>query len=103
MLDPPGQDVPKWVTAWIFIQCDVPDEKGGVRLNCKNESYSKALKMRAAISFHYNENGRGSNHWHEQNDGTLAGNPWLSYTVSRYMISLQRRKVSTHFLNCLFA
>jgi len=49
MLDPPGQDVPKWVTAWIFIQCDVPDEKGGVCLDCKNESYSKALKMRAAI------------------------------------------------------
>jgi len=48
--------------------------------------------MRASISFHYNQVGRSGN-WTQMKDGSWSGNPSLSPYVSRYMLSLQRRKV----------
>ena len=52
--------------------------------------------MQAAISYHYaQQQGRGSEKWHQDSQGAWLGNPALSHTVSHYMISLQRRKV--HF------
>lgn len=93
-LDPPCEEVPSWICAWIFINCDIPDKSSGSRSYCQNKTFSQALKMRAAISFHYNETGRGSDHWRQNSDGSWIGNPSLSHSVSRYMLSLQRRKVS---------
>ena len=92
-LDHPSSDTPLYVSAWIYIECDIPDQQNGTRLQCGDKTYSQALKMRAAISFHYNELGRGSESWHQGRDGTWMGNPSLSKDVSRYMLSLQRRKV----------
>lgn len=64
-------------------------------MQCENATFSHALKMRAAISYHFaQEEGRGSEKWHQDHQGVWLGNPALSHTVSRYMISLQRRKVS---------
>ena len=92
-LDHPCQSVPLWISSWIFIECDIPDPKNNFRTYCKNKSFSHALKMRAAISFHYNEQGFGATPWHKTIDGAYAGNPSLSHEVSRYMVNLQRRKV----------
>jgi hypothetical protein len=92
-LDPACEHVPSWITAWIFTNCDVPDKQSGSRAYCLNKTFSQALKMRATISFHYNESGRGLDHWHQSMDRSWIGNPSLSLAVSRYMLSLQRRKV----------
>jgi hypothetical protein len=92
-LDDPTQEVPTYVCLWIFIECDIPDVTNATRCHCKDKTHSHALKMRAAVSFHYNELGRGATAWHEGRDGWI-GNPSLSQQVSHYMLSLQRRKVS---------
>jgi len=97
-LDDPTQDVPTYICLWIFIECDIPDVKNAIRCHCKDKTHSHALKMRAAVSFHYNELGRGANGWHQGRDGSWLGNPSLSQQVSRYMLSLQRRKVSNPLL-----
>ena len=50
--------------------------------------------MRAAVSYYYAQNkDRGTEKWHNAGGGNCSENPALSHTVSRYMISLQRRKV----------
>jgi hypothetical protein len=96
-LDEPSTDTPLYISAWIFVECDIPDPLNNIRMQCNDKTYSQALKMRAAVSFHYNELGRGSNSWHQGKDGSWMGNPSLSNKVSRYMLSLQRRKV------CIFS
>jgi hypothetical protein len=75
---------------WLFTECDIPSED---RSYCQNKSYSTALKMRAAVSWHYNEMGRGATPYSLHKDGTWIGNPSLCHQVSKYMLSLQRRKV----------
>jgi hypothetical protein len=98
-LDDPSIDTPLHISAWIFIECDIPDPLNKIRMQCNDKTYSQALKMRAAVSFHYNELGRGSDRWHQGKDGSWMGNPSLSNKVSRYMLSLQRRKVYTFHIN----
>lgn len=50
--------------------------------------------MRAAVSYFYAQNkDRGTEKWHNDENGNYSGNPALSHIVSRYMISLQKRKV----------
>jgi hypothetical protein len=67
-------------------------------MQCEGATFSCALKMRAAVSYHFaQEKGRGSEKWHQDHQGMWLGNPALSHTVSRYMISLQRRKVLSYF------
>ena len=89
-LNPPGADVPQWIAMWIFTECDIPSPD---RPFCLNKSYSTALKMRAAVSWHYNEMGRGATPFSMCKDGSWIGNPSLSHPVSKFMLSLQRRKV----------
>ena len=91
-LDTPTEDTPNLIAAWIFMKCDNADHQKRVRLACQGFSFSTALRMRAAVSFHYNQLGRSGN-WNQMTDGSWAGNPSLSSAVSRYMLSLQRRKV----------
>jgi hypothetical protein len=93
-LDIPGAEITQYMRNWIFLECDIPDPKNNKRMMCKNLTYSQALKMRAAISFHYNQLGRGSNSWEQGKDGNWFGNPSLSHDIRVYMLSLQRRKVS---------
>ena len=89
----PNESVPQYICTWIYMECDIPDEQNKLRMHCANKTYSHALKMRAAISFRYNEFGRGTDSWHQGKDREWMGNPSLSKDVSRYMLSLQRRKV----------
>lgn len=51
--------------------------------------------MRAAMTYAFGRiHGLGSMHWqHTSADGNSVGNPSVSEMVSRYMLSLRRRKV----------
>ena len=91
----PDEETPKVIAAWIFRKCEKKDPQNPMTLKCEGATFSHALKMRAAMSYHYaQDEGRGSDKWHQDSSGNWLGNPALSYTVSRYMISLQRRKVT---------
>ena len=91
-LDQPTQEVPNMIATWIYMKCDIPDTQKQKRMNCQGLTFSTALRMRASISFHYNQIGRAGN-WSQMVDGSWSGNPSLSSYVSWYMLSLQRRKV----------
>jgi hypothetical protein len=57
-------------------------------------SYSHAMKMRAAMTYGFGRlNSRGTRPWHITDAGKWEGNPSISDQVSRYMVSLRRRKV----------
>jgi len=101
-LDDPSCHIPVYICTWIYLECDIPDPQNNLRTRCANKTFSQALKMRAAISFHYNELGRGTDRWHQGKDGSCMGNPSLSRDVSHYMMSLQRRKVLPLHLNWCF-
>lgn len=93
-LKEPNEITPKLIAGWIFQKCEKPDAKDPKTKGCEGCSFSHALKMRAAISYHYaQEEGIGSEKWHQDRQGTWLGNPALSHGVSRYMLSLHRRKV----------
>jgi glucose dehydrogenase len=90
----PNTLTPQLIAAWIFRKCEKPNPLEPSTTECEGASFSQALKMRAAVSYHYaQDEGRGSEKWHQDHHGAWLGNPALSHTVSRYMISLQRRKV----------
>lgn len=90
----PNASTPQLIAAWIFRKCDKRNPSQPFTIDCEGASFSQALKMRAAVSYHYaQDEGRGSEKWHQDHHGAWLGNPALSHTVSRYMISLQRRKV----------
>lgn len=91
-LDLPDNDVPNMIATWIYRKCDIPDVQKQTRMDCQGFTFSTALRMRASISFHYNQIGRAGN-WSQMVDRSWSGNPSLSSYVSRYMLSLQRRKV----------
>jgi hypothetical protein len=85
---------PKLIAGWIFRKCEKPDVKDPSTAQCERCSFSHALKMRAAISYHYaQEEGTGLEKWHQDREGTWRANPALSHGVSCYMLSLHRRKV----------
>ena len=90
--DVPDHEVPNMIATWIFLKCDIPDADRHTRMDCQGLTFSTALRMRASVSFHYNQIGRAGN-WSQMVDGSWSGNPSLSSYVSRYMLSLQRRKV----------
>jgi len=93
-LQEPNEATPKLIAGWIFRKCEHRNPKDASTAHCEGRSFSHALKMRAAISYHYaQEEGRGSEKWHQDREGTWLGNPALSHGVSRYMLSLHRRKV----------
>jgi hypothetical protein len=92
------------IATWIFMKCDIPDAEKQQRMECQGLTFSTALRMRASISFHYNQIGKAGN-WCQMVDGSWSGNPSLSSYVSRYMLSLQRRKVQalSTFLEFFFS
>jgi len=91
-LNPPTAETPNLIAAWIFLKCETPNSQIPERAVCQGLTFSTALKMRAAVSFYYNQQGRSGN-WSQMLDGSWSGNPSLSSIVSRYMLSLQKRKV----------
>jgi hypothetical protein len=63
-------------------------------------SYSHAQKLRAAATYGFGRlHGLGSLPWQRSEvSGKMIGNPSVSETVSRYMITLRKKKVFTGFL-----
>ena len=56
-------------------------------------TYGHAQKMRASMTYAFGcIHGLGSMHWQQRPEGAI-GNPSVSEVVSRYMLSLRRRKV----------
>jgi len=94
-LTEPNRETPQLIAGWILQKCEKPDPKDPATKNYEGATFSHALKMRVGVSYHYaQQNGRGSEKWYQDHQGAWLGNPALSHTVSRYMISLQRRNVS---------
>jgi|SRR6266496_333236 len=90
----PDEATPNLIAAWIHRKCEKKNTQDSSTIQCEGASFSHALKMRAAVSYHYAHNqGRGTEKWHDDGNGNHYGNPALSHIASRYMISLQRRKV----------
>ncbi|KAF7311930.1 hypothetical protein MIND_00204400 [Mycena indigotica] len=99
----PVADSAAFIVAWIMSECDNINLDGTAKSsNQVSSSYSHAQKMRAAATYGF---GRiadlGSRPW-EQIDsfdasGTRTwcwvGNPSVSEAVSRYMITLRKKKV----------
>jgi hypothetical protein len=92
----PDAACPRYIAGWIYQKCERPNPTDPLTSGCEGASFSHALKMRAAVSYHYAQQpGIGSEKWHQDGQRAWLGNPALSHMVSCYMISLQRRKVCT--------
>ena len=64
-LNNPNEKTSELIAAWIFRKCEQPDAQDPSRCNCEGATFSYALKMRAAVSYHYEQQeGRGSEKWH---------------------------------------
>ncbi|KAH9020488.1 DNA breaking-rejoining enzyme [Lactarius hengduanensis] len=78
-----------------YLWCDELTLNGKNRLSTQvRATYSTAQKMRASMTYVFGHiHGLGSMHWQCGGDGRMVGNPSVSEVVSRYMLSLHRRKV----------
>ncbi|KAH9008547.1 hypothetical protein EDB85DRAFT_2256034 [Lactarius pseudohatsudake] len=78
-----------------MYRCDELNLNGTKRLSTQvRATYGTAQKMRASMTYAFGRiHGLGSVHWEHGADGRTAGNPSVSKMVSRYMLSLHRRKV----------
>ncbi|KAJ7459532.1 hypothetical protein B0H11DRAFT_1696019, partial [Mycena galericulata] len=75
--------------------CDNKDAEGRtIPASQPRQSYSYALKMRAAMTHAFGHNhGLGKTKWHKADNGKWKGNPSVSDTVSGYLVNLHRTKV----------
>ena len=96
---------PHYIAAWIYNSCEKePDstlslKKGESLLKKKKREklaiWSYVLKMRAVASFGFvMEFNCDPTSWMQLVDGTFHGNPLLSKTMTTYMKSLWKKKVS---------
>ncbi|KAH8997082.1 hypothetical protein EDB86DRAFT_2803667 [Lactarius hatsudake] len=78
-----------------MYRCDKLNLDGKKRLSSQvRATYGTAQKMRASMTYAFGRiHGLGSMHWQRGSDGRMVGNPSVSEVVSRYMLSLHRRKV----------
>ncbi|KAH9016345.1 hypothetical protein EDB85DRAFT_1875038, partial [Lactarius pseudohatsudake] len=76
-------------------RCDELNLDGKTRLSTQvRATYGTAQKMCASMTYAFGRiHGLGSMHWQRDRDGRMVGNPSVSEVVSRYMLSLHRRKV----------
>ncbi|KAH8997636.1 hypothetical protein EDB83DRAFT_2238537, partial [Lactarius deliciosus] len=93
--DEPHQHAPQFIVVWIMNECDELNLDGKKRLSTQvRATYGTAQKMRASMTYAFGRiHGLGSMHWQRGSDGRMVGNPSVSEVVSRYMLSLHRRKV----------
>ncbi|KAH9026655.1 hypothetical protein EDB84DRAFT_1272981, partial [Lactarius hengduanensis] len=93
--DKPHPYAPQFIVAWIMNECDELNLNGTKRLSTQvRATYGTAQKMRASMTYAFGRiHGLGSAHWERCADGRTVGNPSVSEMVSRYMLSLHRRKV----------
>ncbi|KAH8981834.1 DNA breaking-rejoining enzyme [Lactarius hatsudake] len=78
-----------------MYRCNELNLDGKKRLSSQvRATYSTTQKMRASMTYAFGRiHGLGSMHWQRGSDGHMVGNPSVSEVVSRYMLSLHRRKV----------
>ncbi|KAH9021450.1 hypothetical protein EDB85DRAFT_2188783 [Lactarius pseudohatsudake] len=80
------------IVVWIMNECDELNLDGKTRLS--TQMYGTAQEMRASMTYAFGcIHGLGSMHWQRGRDRRMVGNPSVSEVVSRYMLSLHRRKV----------
>ncbi|KAH9012933.1 hypothetical protein EDB85DRAFT_2221837 [Lactarius pseudohatsudake] len=93
--DRPHKYAPQFIVAWIMNECDELNLDGTKRpSNEVRATYGTAQKMRASMTYAFGRlHGLGSRDWHCSEGGSMVGNPSVSEMVSRYMLSLHRRKV----------
>jgi hypothetical protein len=85
-----------YIITHIYSSCDKIGLDGKPKASgIDSESYSHAQKMRAATTYGFGRlNGLGSIPWQKSEvSGKMLGNPSVSETVSRYMITLRKAKV----------
>ncbi|KAJ7348372.1 hypothetical protein DFH08DRAFT_658618, partial [Mycena albidolilacea] len=85
-----------YIVTHIYLSCDKIGLDGKPKASgIDPESYSHAQKMRAAATYGFGRlNGLGSIPWQKSEvSGKMLGNPSVSETVSRYMITLRKAKV----------
>lgn len=83
----------------LYLSCDDIGLDGKPKdANIPRDSYSHAQKMRAAATYGFGRlHGLGSLPWQKSElSGNMLGNPSISETVSRYMVSLRKKKVGFH-------
>jgi hypothetical protein len=78
-----------------FDRCDEINLDGSKKgPDVQRSSYSHAMKMRAAATYGFGRiSSCGNTPWQLDGHGQWRGNPSISLSVSRYMVSLRRRKV----------
>ncbi|KAK7053588.1 DNA breaking-rejoining enzyme [Favolaschia claudopus] len=83
-----------YIVAWIMNSCDDIGLDGKTK-DAPADSYNHAQKMRAACTYGFGRlNGLGSIPWQKSEfSGKMIGNPSISEDVSRYMVSLRKKKV----------
>ncbi|KAN0137248.1 hypothetical protein V8E53_004958 [Lactarius tabidus] len=92
----PHKYAPQLIVVWIMKECDEINLDGSKRPSDEvRATYGTAQKMRAAMTYAFGRlHGLGTMHWQCSTfDGSMVGNPSVSESVSRYMLSLHRRKV----------
>ncbi|KAF7357671.1 hypothetical protein MSAN_01363700 [Mycena sanguinolenta] len=85
-----------FIVAWIMSRCDDIELDGKPKdPSIPRDSYSHAQKMRASATYGFGRlNGLGSLPWQKSEvSGRMLGNPSISEDVSRYMVSLRKKKV----------
>jgi hypothetical protein len=114
--DTPHPDAAVFIFVWIMDRYGVNIEITAftnVKISCDNVgldgkpkdpsiprgSYSHAQKLHAAAMYGFGRlHGFGSLAWQKSEvSGKMIGNPSVSETVSRYMITLRKKKVSSLF------
>ncbi|KAH9032741.1 hypothetical protein EDB84DRAFT_1438558 [Lactarius hengduanensis] len=94
--DKPHPYAPQFIVAWIMNEsAHSHSRKSHPHRQCTvRATYGTAQKMRASMTYAFGRiHGLGSAHWERCADGRTVGNPSVSEMVSRYMLSLHRRKV----------
>lgn len=85
----------------LSCSCDEINLDGSKKPSTQERStFGHAQKMRAAMTYAFGRvHGLGNMQWHEDAiTRRMVGNPSVSDTVSLYMLSLRRRKVSSIYI-----
>ena len=88
------------LTTQAWRRCDELANDGSKKPQTQmRNSYGHAMRMRAAMTYGFGRfNSRGTIPWRISDNGQWQGNPSISPQVSRYMVSLRKRKVCVLWL-----
>ncbi|KAJ7606583.1 hypothetical protein DFH06DRAFT_1019210, partial [Mycena polygramma] len=91
----PPDDWPTLLIAWIMDACDSRNSDGTLKdPSVQRSTFTHAQKMRAAVSFRFAriQSAAGIT-WHKSEvSSKMVGNPATATVVSKYFVSLKRRK-----------